>query len=53
VDTYFKQNKDQVIDTGEYISNLTHFDLLQKEDDAIYAEMQSVNKIKGIKRNEH
>ncbi|MCG9794199.1 prephenate dehydrogenase [Flavobacterium algicola] len=47
----FKQNKDQVIETlEEYISNLTQFkELLQKEDyQAIYDEMQGVNKIKGI-----
>jgi prephenate dehydrogenase len=51
VDTYFQQNKEQVIETlEEYISNLTHFkELLIREDyDAIYEEMQSVNKIKGI-----
>jgi prephenate dehydrogenase len=52
----FKQNKEQVIETlEEYISNLTHFkDLLIKEDyDAIYEEMQSVNKIKGILNGMH
>jgi prephenate dehydrogenase len=48
VDTYFQQNKEQVIETlEEYISNLTFKELLIKEDyDAIYEEMQSVNKIK-------
>jgi prephenate dehydrogenase len=47
----FKQNKDQVIETlEEYISNLTQFkDLLVKEDyNAIFEEMESVNKIKEI-----
>ncbi|SDW97414.1 prephenate dehydrogenase [Flavobacterium degerlachei] len=47
----FKQNKVQVIETlEEYISNLTQFkDLLIKEDyNAIFEEMQSVNKIKEI-----
>ncbi len=47
----FKQNKNQVIETlEEYISNLTQFkELLVKEDyDAIFEEMQSVNKIKEI-----
>jgi prephenate dehydrogenase len=47
----FKQNRKQVVKTlDEYISNLTHFkDLLISEDyDAIYEEMQSVNKIKEI-----
>jgi prephenate dehydrogenase len=45
-----------VIETlEEYISNLTHFkDLLKEDYDAIYEEMQSVNKIKGILNgNEH
>jgi prephenate dehydrogenase len=47
----FKQNKDQVIETlEEYILNLTQFkDLLISEDyDAIYEEMESVNRIKEI-----
>ena len=47
----FKQNKKQVIKTlEEYISNLSNFkELLEKEDyDAIFNEMQSVNKIKEI-----
>lgn len=47
----FKQNRKQVIKTlEEYISNLSKFkELLEKEDyDAIYNEMQSVNKIKEI-----
>ena len=47
----FKQNRKQVIKTlEEYISNLTHFkELLENQDyDAIYNEMQSVNKIKEI-----
>ena len=47
----FKQNRKQVVKTlDEYISNLSKFkELLEKEDyDAIYDEMQSVNKIKEI-----
>lgn len=47
----FKQNKKQVIKTlDEYIYNLTHFkELLEQDDyDAIFNEMQSVNKIKEI-----
>ncbi|MDN3674954.1 prephenate dehydrogenase [Flavobacterium branchiarum] len=47
----FKQNKKQVIETlEEYISNLTQFkDLLVADDyNAIYEEMESVNKIKEI-----
>jgi len=47
----FRQNRKQVVKTlDEYISNLTHFkDLLISEDyDAIYEEMESVNKIKEI-----
>jgi prephenate dehydrogenase len=47
----FKQNKKHVVKTlEEYISNLTKFkELLENEDyDAIYNEMQSVNKIKEI-----
>ncbi len=47
----FKQNKEQVIETlEEYISNLTQFkELLAKDDyEAIFEEMQSVNKIKEI-----
>ena len=47
----FKQNKKQVVKgLEEYISNLSHFkELLESDDyDAIYNEMQSVNKIKEI-----
>ena len=47
----FKQNKKHVVKTlEEYISNLSKFkDLLINDDfDAIYNEMQSVNKIKEI-----
>jgi len=47
----FKQNKKQVVKTlEEYISNLTNFKELLEQDDyeAIYNEMQSVNKIKEI-----
>ncbi|AWG21287.1 prephenate dehydrogenase [Flavobacterium faecale] len=47
----FKQNKEQVVETlEEYISNLTQFKELLQDDnyDAIYDEMQSVNKIKVI-----
>lgn len=47
----FKQNKKQVVKTlEEYIANLSKFkELLEKEDyEAIYNEMQSVNKIKEI-----
>jgi prephenate dehydrogenase len=47
----FKQNKKQVVKTlEEYIANLTKFkELLANDDyDAIYSEMQSVNKIKEI-----
>lgn len=47
----FKQNKKQVVKTlEEYIANLSKFkELLEKDDyDAIYNEMQSVNKIKEI-----
>lgn len=47
----FKQNKKQVIKTlEEYISNLSKFkELLEKDDyEAIFNEMQSVNKIKEI-----
>jgi prephenate dehydrogenase len=47
----FKQNKKQVVKTlEEYISNLSNFkDLLEKDDfEAIFNEMQSVNKIKEI-----
>lgn len=47
----FKQNKKHVVKTlEEYISNLSKFkELLESEDyDAIYNEMQSVNKIKEI-----
>lgn len=47
----FKQNKKQVVKTlEEYIANLSKFKELLENDDygAIYNEMQSVNKIKGI-----
>ena len=47
----FKQNRKQVVKTlEEYISNLTQFkDLLVNEDyDAIFEEMESVNRIKEI-----
>jgi prephenate dehydrogenase len=47
----FKQNKKQVVRTlDEYIANLSKFkELLENDDyDAIYNEMQSVNKIKEI-----
>jgi prephenate dehydrogenase len=47
----FKQNRKQVVKTlEEYIANLTQFkDLLINEDyNAIFEEMQSVNRIKEI-----
>lgn len=47
----FQQNRKQVVKTlNEYIANLSNFrELLENEDyDAIYKEMQSVNKIKEI-----
>ncbi len=47
----FKQNRKQVVKTlNEYISNLSKFkELLENEDyEAIYNEMESVNKIKEI-----
>lgn len=47
----FKQNKKQVVKTlEEYIANLSNFKELLENDDyeAIYNEMQSVNKIKEI-----
>lgn len=47
----FKQNKEYVIETlEEYISNLSRFRDLLKEDDynAIFEEMESTNKIKEI-----
>lgn len=47
----FKQNKENVIETlEEYISNLTHFKDLMKNDDfdAIFNEMQNTNHIKDI-----
>ena len=50
----FKQNKKHVVKTlGEYISNLSKFkDLLESDNyDAVYEEMQSVNKIKEILNN--
>lgn len=47
----FKQNKKQVVKTlEEYISNLSNFKMLLENDDydAIFNEMQSVNRIKEI-----
>ena len=47
----FKQNKTNVIETlEEYITNLTHFKELMKQDDfeAIFNEMESTNYIKDI-----
>lgn len=47
----FKQNKINVIETlEEYISNLTHFKDLMKQDDfdAIFNEMENTNHIKDI-----
>ncbi|WP_308990713.1 prephenate dehydrogenase [Mariniflexile litorale] len=47
----FKQNKQNVIETlEEYITNLTHFKDLMKEDDfdAIFKEMKETNYIKDI-----
>ena len=47
----FKQNKANVIETlEEYITNLTHFKELMKQDDfdAIYNEMENTNYIKDI-----
>ena len=47
----FKQNKTNVVETlEEYISNLTHFKELMKQDDfdAIFNEMESTNHIKDI-----
>ena len=47
----FKQNRKQVVKTlNEYIANLSNFkELLENEDyEAIFNEMQSVNKIKEI-----
>ncbi|TDE02938.1 prephenate dehydrogenase [Flavobacterium hiemivividum] len=52
----FKQNKIQVVETlEEYISNLSHFkDLLVNDDyDAIFEEMESVNRIKEILNGMH
>lgn len=52
----FKQNRKHVVKTlDEYISNLSKFkELLEKEDyEAIYNEMQSVNKIKEILNGIH
>jgi prephenate dehydrogenase len=52
----FKQNKKQVVKTlEEYISNLSNFkDLLEKDDfEAIFNEMQSVNRIKEILNGIH
>jgi prephenate dehydrogenase len=50
----FKQNKKYVVKTlEEYISNLSRFKELLESDnyDAIYNEMQGVNKIKEILNN--
>lgn len=50
----FKQNKKHVVKTlGEYISNLSKFKELLESDnyEAVYDEMQSVNKIKEILNN--
>ena len=50
----FKQNKKHVVKTlGEYISNLSKFKELLESDnyDAVFQEMQSVNKIKEILNN--
>ncbi|MCL6295553.1 prephenate dehydrogenase [Jejuia spongiicola] len=47
----FKQNKTNVIETlEEYITNLTHFKELMKQDDfdAIFSEMKDTNHIKDI-----
>ncbi|MEO6347050.1 MAG: prephenate dehydrogenase [Aquaticitalea sp.] len=47
----FKQNKDNVIETlEEYITNLTHFKDMMKNDDfeAIFNEMENTNHIKDI-----
>ena len=47
----FEQNKTQVLESlEEYISNLTKFKELLAQDnyDAIFHEMESVNKIKEI-----
>jgi prephenate dehydrogenase len=52
----FKQNKNNVIETlEEYISNLSHFKELMKQDDfeAIYKEMESTNYIKDILNGIH
>lgn len=52
----FKQNKKQVVKTlEEYISNLSNFkELLEKDDfEAIFNEMQSVNRIKEILNGIH
>jgi prephenate dehydrogenase len=52
----FKQNNKEVVKTlEEYISNLSKFkELLENEDyDAIYNEMQSVNRIKEILNGMH
>jgi prephenate dehydrogenase len=52
----FKQNKKQVVKTlEEYIANLSNFKELLVNDDyeAIYNEMQSVNKIKEILNGMH
>ena len=50
----FKQNKKHVVKTlGEYISNLSKFKELLESDnyEAVFQEMQSVNKIKEILNN--
>jgi prephenate dehydrogenase len=54
VDTHFKQNRKQVVKTLNDISNLSKFkELLENEDyEAIYNEMESVNKKRNIERDE-
>jgi prephenate dehydrogenase len=54
VDTIFKQNRKQVVKTLNDISNLSKFkELLENEDyEAIYNEMESVNKKRNIERDE-
>ena len=47
----FKQNKQNVVETlEEYITNLTHFKDLMKDDnfDAVFKEMEQTNRIKDI-----
>ena len=52
----FKENKDNVIETlEEYITNLTHFKELMKQDnfEAIFNEMKNTNHIKDILKGIH